>query len=58
MPYSGNSWQQLVVGLFQLVQCRRAAIRGHRGQSWCPQSFPREPRRLAADGILVQPMIF
>jgi hypothetical protein len=26
MPYSGNSWQQLVVGLFQVVLCRRAAI--------------------------------
>jgi hypothetical protein len=26
MPYSGNSWQQLVMGLFQVVQCRGAAI--------------------------------
>jgi len=26
MPYSGNSWQQLLVGLFEVVQCRGAAI--------------------------------
>ena len=26
MPHSGNSWQQLVEGLFEVVQCRGAAI--------------------------------
>ena len=26
MPYSGNSWQQLLVGLFEVVQRRGAAI--------------------------------
>ena len=24
MPHSGNSWQQFVEGLFEVVQCRRA----------------------------------
>jgi hypothetical protein len=26
MPHSGNSWQQFVEGLFEVVQCRGAAI--------------------------------
>jgi len=26
MPHSGNSWQQLVEGLFEVLPCRGAAI--------------------------------
>ena len=33
MPDSGNSWQQLVMGLFEIVQCRGATLRDHADKS-------------------------